>query len=140
MLNSRNISSVLSQVLKPAPEITSLQPYSISLLSVSTKQPLVSCFQNTTRKETNGSSDNYIDANIAPSENIRILSLISLRLWNEKPDPEQDWLVIRFNSYLIYLYKINQEYLVMLCCDLQYPKVLAIKKLEKLSEYMRKEL
>ncbi|KAG7844174.1 hypothetical protein KL939_002676 [Ogataea angusta] len=140
MLNSKNISNLLSQVLEPVLEITSSKPYSISLLSTSSKKPLVSCFQNTLDEDTKGDDNDFLNAGITPSDNLRIMSLTSMKAWEQRTNSEHDWLVIRFNSYYIYLYKINDEYLVMLCCDLQYPKVLAIKKLEKLSEAMKDKL
>ncbi|KAG7811292.1 hypothetical protein KL924_001958 [Ogataea haglerorum] len=140
MLNSKNISNLLSQTLDPVPEFTRSKPYSISLLSTSSKNPLVSCFQNTIEEDTKGGDNDFLNADITPSDNLRIMSLTSLKAWEQRAKSEHDWLVIRFNSYYIYLYKINDEYLVMLCCDLQYPKVLAIKKLEKLSEAMKDKL
>ncbi|KAG7889866.1 hypothetical protein KL936_002540 [Ogataea polymorpha] len=140
MLNSKNITNLLSQVLNPVPEVTSSKPLSISLLSTSSKKPLVSCFQNTLEEDTKGDESEFLNTGITPSDNLRIMSLTSLKAWEQRAKTEYDWLVIRFNMYYIYLYKINDEYLVMLCCDLQYPKVLAIKKLEKLSEAMRDKL
>ncbi|KAG7893728.1 hypothetical protein KL908_002782 [Ogataea polymorpha] len=140
MLNSKNISDLLSQVLNPVLEVTSSKPLSISLLSTSSKKPLVSCFQNTLEEDTKGDESEFFNIGITPSDNLRIMSLTSLKAWEQRAKSEYDWLVIRFNLYYIYLYKINDEYLVMLCCDLQYPKVLAIKKLEKLSEAMRDKL
>ncbi|ODV86399.1 hypothetical protein CANARDRAFT_27620 [[Candida] arabinofermentans NRRL YB-2248] len=175
MLQSKNLSLLLSQVLTPLPALTPYQTISISLVSLSTEQPLFSCIQpNHGRSTANANSSNitsdqgfnratidgegddadeydsdYINANINPRDNLKIISLLSIKSWNERLIQQQgannngrnnNWLVIQSNNFYMCLYKVTDEYLLLLCCESEYPKGLALKKLENLSKALKVRL
>ncbi|VEU23350.1 DEKNAAC104571 [Brettanomyces naardenensis] len=214
MLQSRNLSKVLIQLLQPTPEVSSSIPISISLLSLETGQPLITCISqlykqkgkhsqgsgeqdvsetngtlgvdalNTDSDITNGTlsetaptqqedlnedilenepgkrlqqlqrkidyletnfDSNYIDANLDPSDNLNIISILSLREYNERklsgvPCADDPWMVLACNDCTSFLYKVNDQYMVLLCCDPKYPKGFAIKRLEKLCKYLNSHM
>lgn len=194
MIQSSNLSKLLLQLLEPVPEITQLQPVSISLLSLTSLQPLLSfisknynnqdkidndindtstlpvdsendtILQNLTNQTVTSRelklqnkkskvellqeqlhdmddqySNDYINANINPSDNLKILALLAIKNWNTIPH-ENCWQVYRFQNYHLFMYGIDTNYAILLCCECKYPVGLALSRLKSLCEYLKGSL
>ncbi|QPG76183.1 hypothetical protein FOA43_003569 [Brettanomyces nanus] len=210
MLQSRNISKVLVQLLEPTPEVTRSIPIAIALLSLTSELPLLSCVSQLYKDRKDEANDsnlakidsqessadnadisgnydftpnqgvtiedpivangkpstssqkleqlqkkindfednfdsNYINANVNPSDNLNIISILALRQFQERktsgvPCAMEPWMVFTTNEYISYLYQVNDEYAVLFCCDSSYPKGFAIKRLKKLCKYLQSNM
>ncbi|KAF6009911.1 hypothetical protein HII12_003457 [Brettanomyces bruxellensis] len=228
MLQSKNISKVLVQLLQPNPEVSTSLPISISLVSLSTSQPLISCISDLYKKKmvsrtnakkiqqdeelrsiisneqtnedvsvldseisafrstggdeytnskgqpganrnANGESKkteplskieqiqkqidylethfdgNYINANVDPSDNLSIISILCFKEFKSRKHSNMagvadPWMIISFSDYLAFIYEINDQYALLLCCDSGYPKGFSIKRLENASKFLKSQL
>jgi len=227
MLQSKNISKVLVQLLQPNPEVSTSLPISISLVSLSTSQPLISCISDLYKRKMvsrtnakkiqqdeelrsiisneqtnedvsildseisafhsaaddyannkgqlgsngdyNGESkkteplskieqiqkqidyldnhfdSNYINANVDPSDNLSIISILCFKEFKSRKHSNiagatDPWMILSFSNYLAFIYEINDQYALLQCCDSGYPKGFGIKRLENASAFLRSQL
>ncbi|GME79485.1 hypothetical protein B5S31_g4284 [[Candida] boidinii] len=97
--------------------------------------------------------EEYISSNVNPGENLNIVALTAVNSWkkylstpattttaataDKTGDKKANWLCVAFEGdYVLYIHTIknNDEYLLLMTCDLLYPRGLAIKQLDALSE------
>ncbi|GMF11301.1 unnamed protein product [[Candida] boidinii] len=89
--------------------------------------------------------EEYISSNVNPGENLNIVALTAVNSWkkylstpaNKNGDKKANWLCVAFEGdYVLYIHTIknNDEYLLLMTCDVLYPRGLAIKQLDALSE------
>lgn len=79
---------------------------------------------------------NYINANMDPSDNISILSILAVKKFKNRNTNDQ-WMIMDCSGYAAFLYQVDESYGVLLCCDGDYPKGFAIRKLGNLCKYFK---
>ncbi|CDK27617.1 unnamed protein product [Kuraishia capsulata CBS 1993] len=148
MLQPRSVSSLLSQVLIPSPLTPGKRPLSISLLS-SSGDPLCSCTSAASASERSfdlqaGSSNPTEYGSVQaldPSENLNAYSLVALNLWNRhlqerEAENTTDWLEVSVDRFNVILKAVggveSPKWLLLMICEAEYPKGLALKKVENL--------
>lgn len=82
---------------------------------------------------------NYINASQSPSDNMSIVSILAMKQYTARAETGETtpWMMQKCNEYLLFLYEVNQDYMVIMCCEDGYRAGFAIKRLEKLCRYLR---
>ncbi|GMG20302.1 unnamed protein product [Ambrosiozyma monospora] len=94
------------------------------------------------QNQTSDLTSNYVNMNINPTDDLNMIAQAALRIWNANIATNSNpWLVAQMETgTMLYFYKVNEEFVLLMACDSNYPKGFAIKKLQVLSQFLADKL